>query len=73
MGWATFWAIFSPTHLVTLLPDHNRIVGLHEKSDFSAAFIQLEADCEKRMETGSMLLNLPVFWSLKVAKIRFEK
>jgi hypothetical protein len=24
MGWATFWAIFSQTHLVTLLRMHNR-------------------------------------------------
>jgi hypothetical protein len=23
MGWATFWAIFSKTHLVTLLIDNN--------------------------------------------------
>jgi hypothetical protein len=25
MGWATFWAIFSQTHLVTLLGDHSLV------------------------------------------------
>jgi hypothetical protein len=27
MGWATFWAIFSQTHLVTLLVNTNKTTG----------------------------------------------
>jgi hypothetical protein len=34
MGWATFWAIFSQTYLVTLLGDHSLVPFFSSAPDF---------------------------------------
>jgi hypothetical protein len=37
MGWATFWSIFSPTHLVTLVPRHRGSTNEMSRDQMSSA------------------------------------